>query len=249
MGTINLKNSKGRDAMVKTRHVATSLRLRWLDDSGRQAQSVRICRAPLDYDLQALLARTTASEPLSALGQSLIDGDPEVDLERTGGFLRDNTRVYVDADQKVVRALAMWDVVHNADGSVRERRPQTLQEQNVATATPLHFSGKFLKKSEVWNRFVFATKLQVLHVNGLTYDFLFEMARELEQKDCLLLVGAGKTNQPLVFQRGGTPYRGFLEGRTRGDSYCLILHLSNQELKATNANTDKASPSSGKTAP
>ena len=49
----------------------------------------------------------------------------------------------------------------------------------------------------------------------------------------LLLVGAGaKSNQPLVFQRGGTPYRGFLEGRTQGEAYCLILHLSNLELRA-----------------
>ena len=53
---------------------------------------------------------------------------------------------------------------------------------------------------------MFSGKLQVVHINGLTYDFLFEMARELEQKDSLLLVGAGaKSNQPLVFQRGGTP--------------------------------------------
>ena len=32
--------------------------------------------------------------------------------------------------------------------------------------------------------------------------------------------------------RGGQQYRGFLEGRTQGDKYCLILHLSNMELKA-----------------
>lgn len=251
MGTINLKNSKGRDAKVATQHVANALRLRWLDERGRQAQSVRICRAPLNFDLQALLARTSGSDPLTALGQALIDGDPEVDLEQTGGFLRDNKRVYVDADQKIIHAVATWETVRNADGSIRERRPQKLQEPNVANATPLNFSGRFFKKSYVWNRFVFATKLQVRHVDGLTYDFLYEMARELEQQDSLLWVGAGssgKTNQPLVFQRGGTPYRGFLEGRTRGDSYCLILHLSNQELIATSdAETD---PSQGrKTAP
>ena len=112
------------------------------------------------------------------------------------------------------------------------RRILNARVYDVATETPLRWSGKLLKKSEVWNRFVFAAKLQVRHINGLTYDFLYETARELEQKDSLLLVGAGpKANQPLVFQRGGTPYRGFLEGRTRGESYCLILHLSNMELK------------------
>jgi hypothetical protein len=232
MGSINLTNSKGRDAMVATQRVSTTLRLRWLDAKGRQAQSARICRTPVTHDLDALLKNVKAAEPLAGLAEALLTGDPEVDLERTGGFLRDTSRVYVSPDQKIVTAVALWDRVHNADGSERERRAHQAQEQNVATETPLRWSGKLLKKSEVWNRFVFAAKLQVRHVNGLTYDFLYETARELEQKDSLLLVGAGpKANQPLVFQRGGTPYRGFLEGRTRGEAYCLILHLSNMELK------------------
>jgi hypothetical protein len=48
-----------------------------------------------------------------------------------------------------------------------------------------------------------------------------------------MLLGAGpKGAQPLVLTRGGQQYRGFLEGRTQGSKYCLILHLSNMELKA-----------------
>ena len=75
--------------------------------------------------------------------------------------------------------------------------------------------------------------MQLSHINGLTYDFLFSMAKELHDKDALLLLGAGpKSNQPLVLRRGTTPYRGFLEGRIEGDKYCLLLHLSNLELKA-----------------
>jgi hypothetical protein len=30
---------------------------------------------------------------------------------------------------------------------------------------------------------------------------------------------------------GGKPYRAFLEGRVKGEKYCLILHLTDQELK------------------
>ena len=55
-----------------------------------------------------------------------------------------------------------------------------------------------------------------------------------------MLLGAGpKSNQPLIFRRGGTPYRGFLEGRTQGDKYCLLLHYSNIELKAPAADRGK----------
>ena len=82
----------------------------------------------------------------------------------------------------------------------------------------------------------------MLHINGLTYDFLFTMAEELEKKNSLMLLGGGpKSNQPLVLRRGGAPYRGFLEGRVRGDRYCLLLHLSNLELRAP---VDEAEPSS-----
>lgn len=243
MGRINLTNSKGRPAVVATRHVGTALKLRWLDGKGRQAQNVRVLCAPLENDLDALLKQTAGPDDSGAMARltsALIHGDPEIDLERTGSFLRDTARVYVDLEQKVVAAASVFERVKNPDGSERERRPQKVQEQNVATETPLRYSGKLLKKSEVWNRFVFAAKLQVRHVNGLTYDFLYEMARELEAKDSLLLVGAGpKSNQPLIFQHGGTPYRGFLEGRTRGESYCLILHLANLELKAPDKGVDK----------
>jgi hypothetical protein len=59
------------------------------------------------------------------------------------------------------------------------------------------------------------------------------MAKELEDTLSLMLLGAGpKGSQPLVLTRGGQQFRGFLEGRTQGDKYCLILHLSNMELKA-----------------
>lgn len=234
MGTINLSNSKGRDAVVGTQSVQSTLRLRWLDKNGQRAQNARVIKATLDRDADALLKEHAgAADPAKALGEAIIKGDPEVDVERVGGFLRDTARVYVDPDQKIVHAVTEWDVVRAPDGSVKERRPHKAPQPNVTDETPLRWSGKLLKKTEVFNKFVFSSKLQVVHVNGLTYDFLFEMAKELEQKESLLLIGAGpKSGQPLVFRRGGLPYRGFLEGRTQGDSYCLILHLSNLELRA-----------------
>lgn len=233
MGAIHFTNSKSRDAVVSTESVSSALRVRWLDDKGRPAQSVRLLRATLEHDLAALCEKLGGGDPLARVADALIAGDPEVDLERCGGLLRDTSRAYTSPDRKIVHAIREWDVVRNPDGSEKERRPSKVALGNVATETPLKWSGKLIKKSEVWNRFVFAAKVQIVHVNGLTYDFLYEIARELEHKDSLLLVGAGpKSNQPLVFQRGGTSYRGFLEGRTQGESYCLVLHLSNLELKA-----------------
>jgi hypothetical protein len=95
------------------------------------------------------------------------------------------------------------------------------------------WSSKLLPRREALHKFVFSGKRQIVHVNGLTYDFLYEIAHELEARDAVLLVGAGpKANQPLILRRGALPYRGFLEGHTRGAEYLLVLHLSNLELKA-----------------
>jgi hypothetical protein len=79
---------------------------------------------------------------------------------------------------------------------------------------------------------VFTNKKQLVHINGLTFDFLFDMSKDLDKRGSLLLVRAGeKGDRPIVMSRGGKSYNAFLEGRVRGDSYCLILHLSNMELK------------------
>lgn len=69
-------------------------------------------------------------------------------------------------------------------------------------------------------------------MSGLTFDFLFEMAKTLHEQDKLLIVGAGpKGSLPLILSTNGAPYRGFLEGRVAGQSYWLVLHLTNLELK------------------
>lgn len=229
MGQINLANSKGRDAVVTTETVAGGVVVRWVDGDGRAAQAVRILRGTMDRDLDAIAARAGG---IDKVADALIAGDPEVDLETYGVRLGSTQRVYIDPDRQILTKVDEWEVVRNPDGSERERRPRKVLTSNTNVEVPLRWSGKTMKKAEVIHRFVLASKQQVTHTNGLTYDFLYGMAKELAEKDSLLLVGGGpKANQPLVFQRGGTPFRGFLEGRIQGDKYMLCLHLSNLELK------------------
>ena len=81
------------------------------------------------------------------------------------------------------------------------------------------------------NKVVFISKYQIKHINGLTFDFLYKISKTLQDKNSFMVLGGGKGNEPLVFNDGGKPYRGFLEGKVQDNSYCLILHLSNQEYK------------------
>jgi hypothetical protein len=74
--------------------------------------------------------------------------------------------------------------------------------------------------------------MQLRHVDGVTYDFLFGIAKELDEKDSVMLLAAGEGGKgPLVLQAHGSPYRGFLEGRVDGEKFLLLLHLSAMELK------------------
>ena len=229
MGEINLSNSGGRDAVVATSNVVSMKQIRWLDQQSRQASSVRFVKSTIQHDVDALLAEYGQLDNLS---QALIDGDPEIDMENTGRFLSDTSRVYIGDDRQIVRNVRFMEIVKHADGSVREERPRKMADTNLSTDTPLRWSGVYIPKEDAIRKFVFSGKAQLQHVNGLTYDFLYAMAKELEERNSLMLLGAGaKSNQPLILRRGGTPYRGFLEGRTDGDRYCLILHFSNLELK------------------
>lgn len=229
MPEINLSNSAGRDAVVATESVSKTKQIRWLDPQNRQAKSVRMVKSSIKHDIDALQAELG---DLDKVSQALIDSDPEIDLENAGRFLTDTSRVYIGNDRNIVRSVHFMEVVRNADGSVREERPRQLADTNTSTETPLRWSGVFIPKEQAIRKFVFSGKAQLHHINGLTFDFLYEMAKELEERDSLMLLGAGpKSNQPLILRRGATPYRGFLEGRTDGERYCLILHFSNLELK------------------
>jgi hypothetical protein len=229
MATINIANSKGRDAVVGAQSVIKPLKVRWVDDKGRQSQSARVMKSDLSHDLAALETQAGGRDKIA---QAIIDGDPDIDAEMFGSIMKETSRVFVDPEGKIVHRVTQFEVLKNPDGTERERRQKKVALPNANVETPLKWSGKQMKKKDVYNKFVFAGKRQIVHVNGLTYDFLFNMARELEAADSLMLLGAGpKANQPLILQRGGTAFRGFLEGRTQGDKYCLILHLSNMERK------------------
>jgi hypothetical protein len=231
MAEINLCNSAGRDAVVKLQTLSSPLRVRRLDPDGRQVVTARMIKSSIADDVDALVEK---HGDLRSVGAALRDGDPEVNAEIVGRLLQESSRVYVDRSRKIAHRVHEWDVINNPDGSLRERRPHAIPDPNVGPeAAPLKWSGVLIAKRDAIRKFVFAAKMQLAHVNGLTYDFLYGMAKELEAKNSLLLLGAGpKSNQPLILRRNSTPYRGFLEGRTCGDAYRLVLHLSNLELKA-----------------
>jgi hypothetical protein len=225
---INIRNAKNRDAVVALEGLAPRRNVRYLDSDGRMVTSRKLLKTDVSHDLAEISKRRKTPD---AIAKALIKGDPEIDIEQFGMFLAETSRVYV-SKHGIVHLVEEFEVIKNPDGTVRERRPRRKEPQNINTDIPLKWTGKFIRKREAVNRFVFTNKKQLIHINGLTYDFLFDMAKTLHEKDALMLVRGGENgDRPIVMNRGGRPYNAFLEGRVRGDSYCLILHLSNMELK------------------
>jgi hypothetical protein len=234
MPELTLFNAGGRDAQVSAESIRLPIRIRRLDRDGKQCQCMRILRGTFNRGLSSLVGVPGNLGPTSEqVSDMLIAGDPEIDLETVGMFLRpgESKRVYVDAGGKVQHVVQHMEIVRNPDGSEKERRVKGLHAANVHI--PLRWSGKLIPRKEAIAKYVFSGKRQIRHINGLTYDFLFDIAAELDKANSMLLVGAGpKGNQPLVLRRGAVPYRGFLEGRVREQEYLLLLHLSNLELKS-----------------
>ena len=235
MRKINLSNDTKRDAEVAfgtTFHRSSPV---YKTADGKKSVNERRVRATMKTTDEALLAQYG-----EGLADALIAGDPEVDMEQFGLKVEGLKKVFVvggdlqSPTQKVAYGVTLSEHVYLPDGTEKEVRPEQTTSANIALdGIPLRWTGKLIPRQKAMRMFMFKKSYQVQHVNGLTYDFLFDMAKKLADADAMMLVGGGqKGNEPLVMANGGTPYRAFLEGRVDGDKYALILRLTNMELKS-----------------
>ncbi len=231
MKVINISDSRRRNSRVGLESRKVSRKYYYADNNKQPVQTIRVVKGSLDTDFSELTKELSPEE----LSQKLIDSDPEIDFELFGKTVDRTSRVYLTVDNEPAHTVLLKELVYRKDGELKETRELQVQESNINGEVPLQWSGKYHPKEKYFNKFAFIHCYQVSHVDGLTYDFLFNMAKELEEQRAFLFLATGpKLNQPLVMTRNGTPYRAFLEGRTKNDTYMLLLHLTNLELKPVN---------------
>lgn len=231
--SIRLADHRGREATVvlvpRRRPLASS----HVAATGAPVRFARLVKATEATHHAALLSRYGDPE---LLARALIAGDPEIDLEAAGREAGPCDRVWVGADGKPLYSAHFVEVHYDQEGNEISRREPVDVPSNLAPDAPPRWSGKLMPRAEAVRRFAFTRAYQVRHGNSLEYDFLLGLARHLEQRNALVLVGSGpKGVGPLIMERNGTPMKGFLEGRTKGDMYLLILHLAAFELKPPEA--------------
>ena len=229
MRKFNISNAERRDAEVAFENKSTKVKTFCKTAAGEDTHSEKRLRSTMETEPDVLVGRYADSLP-----EALIAEDPEIDMERVGLKLEGLKKVYLTSEGKVAYGVTLSEHVFNPDGTEKEVRPESTTSGNIAVdGMPVRWTGKMMPKADALRRFVFKKSYQLRHVNGLTFDFLQAMARKLADANAMMLVGGGvKGVGPLVMSTGGTPYRAFLEGRIQGDSYALILRLTNLELKS-----------------
>jgi hypothetical protein len=225
---IRLSDGKGRHTRVRMETKESSPSQQFQTEDGRLVKTAKIIKSPLYKSYSYLCSHCNDDQELARL---LMESDPEIDFEAAGKKTGPTDRVLLDSEDRVLYAASEVEVVLDFDGDEIERRQPVDTPANIDTEKPLVWTGKTFKRLEAARRFVFSRNYQIRHVDGLTFDFLFAIARGLERMDSLVLIGAGARGiEPIILERNGLPYRGFLEGRIKGNRYLLLLHLSHLEL-------------------
>jgi len=229
MRTINLANDKKRDAEVCMETVKKPAQTKRVLETGDSFMNIKILKQNLAIAFDAI---SKNYENLVEMGQSIIDEDPEIDMEMIGRKLKETQKLYLDKNNKIAYRVNLVQIIKDPQGNEKERRDLMKAASNVTGESIVQWTGKKFPKDATIRKFVFQRKLQIKHVSGLTYDFLYNMAKELHESKSFMFMGGGKKgNEPLIITQGGEPYRGFLEGRIDGEKYCLVLHLTNMEVK------------------
>lgn len=230
MRKIRLADSKNRDTYVYFGKAPVNSSVRFVLPNGESTHTAKIIKSPLHCQYDALIKKYKTDE---ALAQAIISEDPEIDTVVLGQAMGQGQRILIDENYNPSYEAIIKESIFTPDGTLKEEREFIERYSNIQGDYPIKWAGKYFPLTEAYNKFIFTRKYQLTHSDGLSYDFLFNMAVELHEKKSLMLLGAGpKGNEPLIFQDNGKPYRAFLEGRVSGKGYLLIMHLSNLELKS-----------------
>ena len=229
---IKIEDENKRDAEITFKSIAQKNSVYLALENGEKPINKKVIKSSKEFTLENLIGKVEPSEEdFNNFSNKLLNEDSEVDFELFGKFIDNTDRIYVDKKLNPVYSINLTEKVFDTEGNLKEERKPVYLNSNISGENTLRWTGKYIPKNKLYNKIVLSSKYQIKHINGLTFDFLYKISKKLQEKNSFMVLGGGKGNEPLVFNDGGKPYRGFLEGKIQDDSYCLILHLSNQEYK------------------
>lgn len=180
--------------------------------------------------------------------RQFIQTNSEIDFEKTGCEIKHLQRFYTDRNGEPANGIWFEETIFDKDGNVKDCHPLEKKQGNVTdVSNPLQWTNKYISCEVAAKKYVFTQIYRICHVDSLTFDFLYDIARDLEEHNAVMYMGMGETgDEPVVFREGGKPYRVFLKGKTDKNNYSLrygtsgkrwfdlLLLLSEMEYKGEN---------------
>ncbi|MBT6438650.1 MAG: hypothetical protein HOK72_03020, partial [Flavobacteriales bacterium] len=201
---IKLANDKKRDAEITFRSLNPKPAITMVMETGDKVINKRVVKGTSQSSTQTLLAKYDEKpkegvdfqmQLAARLSEDLVNSDPEIDIELSGKFIDDVSRVYINEDEKPVFRVKKIEKIFSPKAELKEEREPKYNDSNITGESIVNWTGKLMPKSKVYNKLVFNKKYQLKHVNGLTYDFLFDMAKQLADKDALMMMGGGASGK------------------------------------------------------
>ena len=225
---IHISNEKKRDANVRFVSLIKENDPK-LAYKGKSIKNSRLLISSDETSEESLIKQYK-----SKLAENILNNDVDINIEHAGKFIGDTDRILFNSKNEILYSPPkIKEVLFNKDGKeIKKQDPKEIVPNVRDDTPPLKWTGKFFKREEILKKFVINKSIQLRHTDGLTFEFLYDMAKTLDNKKSLMFLGGGKSGkEPLIFQTNGSPYRGFLDGRINKNQYQLILRLSNMELK------------------
>lgn len=163
--------------------------------------------------------------------EALLKSDPEIDLQLIGKPVRIRSLAYLDEQRKPAADFRLVEEKLTAEGVVKETKPYKASEPNIELPVQIAPKGN-QTNDDLVQKFVMHKIYQVIHLDSLSFDFLFQLCQEIQPLGFVRVSGGIKGNEPLILRREGLPAFAYLRGRVEGDKYCCTLHLTHTELKA-----------------
>ena len=229
---IKIQDKDKRDADINFKSVKKGNMIYMALDNGEKPINKKVIKSTIENSIEHILNKSNPTdEDYIKFSDKLIEEDSEIDFELFGKFIGKTDKIYTDKNLKPVYNVTVTEQILDSKGELVEEKDKKFIKSNITGEDTVKWTGKYIPKKQLYNKVVLSSKYQLKHVNGLTFDFLFNIAKNLHEKDSFMMLGGGKGNEPLIMNDNGKSYRAFLEGKINGNSYCLIMHLSNQEYK------------------
>jgi hypothetical protein len=230
---LKIEDSNKRDAEITFKSIKRGNSIFLALENGEKPLNKRAIKLTKETSLDMFInSNESSQDDYNDFSETLINNDKEIDFELFGRFIGKTDRIFTDKNLNPIFNVSITEKILSPSGEILEERVPVYTKSNIKGESIIKWTSKYIPKKKLYNKVVLISKYQLKHINGLTFDFLYNIAKDLHAKESFMMLGGGKGNEPLTLNDGGKPYRGFLEGRIEGKSYCLILHLSNQEFKS-----------------